>query len=239
MSLLSTEKYQSDIESAVKYFWATRKTQKNSKNKKSDQGNRGAVTGGKQLDGFVKLFAQISKDQGIPETCIYTKGNDLPGYFRPTKDWDFIIISPKKELIAAIEFKSQVGSFGNNFNNRTEEALGNAVDLWTAFREKSFSQVQPPWVGYVMLAEKSYQSEKPVRVKEPHFKVRKEFINTSYLDRYVLLCEKLMLEKHYSHAALIWTDHNENFGDVDSSISLDSLLMSFMGYLQSKLKLFS
>jgi hypothetical protein len=59
----------------------------------------------------------------------------LPGFFRPTKLWDMLVIHEGK-LIAAIELKSQVGpSFGNNFNNRTEEAIGNAHDLWTAYRE--------------------------------------------------------------------------------------------------------
>ena len=37
------------------------------------------------------------------------------------------------QLVTAIEFKSQVGpSFGNNFNNRVEEAIGNAADIWIA-----------------------------------------------------------------------------------------------------------
>ena len=54
----------------------------------------------------------------------------LPGFFRPTKLWDLLIIN-QGGLVAALELKSQVGpSFGNNFNNRTEEALGTAVDLW-------------------------------------------------------------------------------------------------------------
>ncbi len=34
------------------------------------------------------------------------------------------------KLLAGIEFKSQVGSFGNNYNNRTEEAIGSAADIW-------------------------------------------------------------------------------------------------------------
>lgn len=75
------------------------------------------------MDGFVALLTKVTLDSGIPQECIYTRSNQLPGYFRPTKDWDFLIISPTKKLIAVIEFKSQVGSFGNNFNNRTEEAL--------------------------------------------------------------------------------------------------------------------
>ena len=47
-----------------------------------------------------------------------------------------MLVIDRDQLIAALEFKSQVGpSFGNNFNNRTEEAIGTAHDLWTAYRE--------------------------------------------------------------------------------------------------------
>lgn len=91
------------------------------------------------MDGFVELLAKVATDMGIPQNRIYTKRNQLPGYFRPTKDWDFLIVSPTNKLIAAIEFKSQVGSFGNNFNNRTEEALGSAVDLWKNSRKHRIS----------------------------------------------------------------------------------------------------
>ena len=60
--------------------------------------------------------------------------SQLPGYFRPHKSWDLVAISNGR-LIAAIELKSQVGSIGNNFNNRTEEVLGSGVDLHTAIEE--------------------------------------------------------------------------------------------------------
>jgi hypothetical protein len=133
-------KYDKEIKSGIKHFWNTRNDQKTNQTGKGigDLSNRGSVTGGKQLNGFIDLLSLVAIDSGIPKSCIYIKGNQLPGYFRPTKDWDFVIISPNNELIAAIELKSQVGSFGNNFNNRTEEALGSALDLWTAFREKAF-----------------------------------------------------------------------------------------------------
>jgi hypothetical protein len=36
----------------------------------------------------------------------------------------------KGSLVATVEVKSQVGSFGNNFNNRVEEAIGSATDFW-------------------------------------------------------------------------------------------------------------
>ncbi len=184
------------------------------------------------MDGFITLLKKIAMDSGIPEKCIYTKSNHLPGYFRPTKDWDLLIISPTQKLIAVIELKSQVGSFGNNFNNRTEEALGSAVDLWTAFRENVFPLQQAPWVGYLMAVEKSNKSTAPVRITEPYFEVLEEFKNTSYLDRYAILCRKLILERHYTSTALLWTSNDSTYGSVADDISINTFLLSFAGYLQ-------
>jgi hypothetical protein len=233
----STEKYQKILQKAINHFWNTRNKQTIGSDK-SDQGNRNAVTGGKQLDGFINLMTKVAIDIGIPENCIYAKGNKIPGFFRPTKDWDLLIISPKGKLISVLEFKSQVGSFGNNFNNRTEEALGSAVDLWTAFRENGYPQKQPPWVGYLMLVEKTKKSTSEIRIQEPHYNVRKEFKNTSYIDRYAIFCQKLMQERHYSGTCLIWTDSKKNYGIVDEELSLNSFLLSYMGFLQGKLNEF-
>ena len=132
------------ILSAVEFFWATRKGQITRQNQAGthDQGNRGAVTGGKQLDGFVELIREVLLMNGVPERCVFTDNYlELPGYFRPNKKWDLLVVD-KNELIIAVEFKSQVGpSFGNNFNNRTEEAMGSALDIWTAYREGLFFYV--------------------------------------------------------------------------------------------------
>ncbi len=88
--------YDKEIEKAVSHFWDTRnKQQKSQKQRGSqDQGNRSAVTGGKQLDGFIKLMKKAAEETGIPGKYILTKGNYLPGYFRPTKNWDLLILSP-------------------------------------------------------------------------------------------------------------------------------------------------
>lgn len=75
----------------------------------------------------------------------------LPGYFRSTKLWDLLVIH-KEQLVAAIELKSQVGpSFGNNFNNWSEDAIGTGHDLWTAYREGAFGQQPRPFIGWMML----------------------------------------------------------------------------------------
>ena len=237
---MNIEKYKPLIKSAVELFWNTRNNQTNKQSKSNilDTGNRSAVTGGKQLDGFLDLLCQVAIDVGVPKECLFVKGNHIPGYFRPTKDWDLLIISPNKKLISVIELKSQVGSFGNNFNNRTEESLGSAIDLWTAYREKAYPNQSAPWVGYLMLVEKSEKSTKPVRVSEPHFKVLPEFIGGSYLDRYKILCQKLMLERHYSQCCLMWSKQDSTFGNVAEESSIDSFLYSFIGHLIGQLKEF-
>jgi len=197
---------QTRTEGAVAHYWATRTRQQNKqvKDGKADQGLRSAVTGGAQLDGFIQLFADLVRSAGLPETDIYYKKRlELPGFFRPTKEWDLLIIHEQK-LLAAIEAKSQVGpSFGNNFNNRTEEAMGSALDLWTAYREGAFLSGPQPFLGYFFMLEDCPTSQRPVKVKEPHYKVFPEFVGASYLQRYELFCRKLMLERHYTSTAFI------------------------------------
>lgn len=226
------DKYSKSVADAVRFFWDTKKMQLSSS---TDKSNRGAVVGGKQMDGFVEVLKKVAFDSGVPEKCIYTKNNYLPGYFRSSKDWDFLIIAPSGKLLALIELKSQVGSYGNNINNRAEEALGSAVDLWTAFTKKQFPNQQAPWVGYMMVIGKDKSSTKPVRNNESHYPVLPEFKEASYIDRYRILCQKLILERHYTSAALLWTSDSESFGDVSDDISMRSFLNSFSGYLKGQL----
>ena len=156
------------IKAAIKSFWETKQKQLTAS---GDSSNRGAVVGGKQLDAFADLLKTLAIEQGVPEECIYTSQAYLPGYFRSSKDWDFLIIAPNKKLIAAVELKSQIGSYGNNFNNRAEESIGSAVDLWTAFRENQFPGQAAPWIGYLTVVGKDEGSTNPVRNNEPHYPV--------------------------------------------------------------------
>jgi hypothetical protein len=106
-----------------------------------------------------------------------------------------------------IEFKAQVGpSFGNNFNNRTEEAVGTATDLWAAYREGAFKPSARPWLGYVFILEDCPMSQSPVKVVQSHFKVFPEFRNASYAKRYEILLTKLLRERLYDGASLLLTD---------------------------------
>jgi len=153
---------------------------------------------------FIQLLTDLMLGAGAKlEEIFHNKALELPGFFRPTKEWDLLMVR-EQQLVVAIEAKSQVGpSFGNNFNNRTEEAMGSALDLWTAFREGAFNSTVRPWLGYLFLLEDCPRSMRPVKTREPHFPVFPEFKNASYAKRYELFCRKLIRERHYSSAAFL------------------------------------
>ncbi len=123
------------IQNSIQHFWKLRLD----KGTTSQEGGRGAVIAGKNMDGFTNIIKNIVDHCGLPEESVIIGGKSkltIPGYFRPTKMWDSLVVY-KGRLIAAFELKSQVGSFGNNFNNRTEESIGSATDFWTAHRENA------------------------------------------------------------------------------------------------------
>ncbi len=216
---------------AVAYYWQTRSAQrrKQEQNGNVDQGLRSAVTGGAQMDGFVDLFAEFITQTGIsPRHIFRKKAVELPGYFRPTKEWDLLVVSNNK-LIAALEAKSQVGpSFGNNFNNRTEEAMGSALDLWTAYREHAYLDSPQPFLGYFFMLEDCEASNRPVSVQQPHFKVFPEFVGASYMKRYELFCRRLVLERHYSASAFITSSLNQGIDGVYATPSEDLSIERFV-----------
>ena len=202
---------------AVAHYWQTRTAQRRKQEQtgKADQGLRSAVTGGAQMDGFIDLFTELITQAGISHQYIYRKkAVELPGFFRPTKEWDLLVVRDRT-FIAAIEAKSQVGpSFGNNFNNRTEEAMGSALDLWTAFRERAYLESPQPFLGYFFMLEDCEASNRPVNVQEPHFKIFPEFVGASYMRRYELFCRKLVLERHYTASAFITSSGHDGLNGV-------------------------
>ena len=226
---------------AVAHYWQTRSAQrtKQVQTGKADQGLRSAVTGGAHMDGFIELFTDLIKGAGISKNNIfYNKGLELPGFFRPTKEWDLLVIKDKV-LLAAIEAKSQVGpSFGNNFNNRTEEAMGSALDLWTAYREGAYFANPQPFLGYFFMLEDCEASNRPVSVQEPHFKVFPEFVKASYMKRYEIFCRKLVLERHYTSAAFITSNSQSGLQGKYATPAEDISVDRFAKVLIAQIKSF-
>ncbi len=198
--------HEDQVREAVRRFWATRGRQASTQGQRTnkDRGARSAVTGGRQMNGFVELVQHLLAEAGVPATAMYSTAKlELPGWFRAEKKWDLLVLHEDR-LLASIEFKSQVGpSFGNNFNNRSEEAIGSATDIWAAYREGAFTPSSRPWLGYLMLLEDCPASRTPVKVQRPHFPVFREFEGASYVKRYELLIQKLLRDRLYDGACLL------------------------------------
>lgn len=232
--------YERKAAEAVMAFWGNRgkALQKQAELGNLDAGTRGAVTAGKNMDGFTALIADLVQSNGLTDARIYlNKGMVvLPGYFRPTKQWDLLVLAGR-QLVAAIELKSQVGSFGNNFNNRTEEAIGTAHDLWVAYREGALGDQTKPFVGWLMLVEDDPKSRCAVRDSAPHFPVFPEFRGASYLKRYDLLCQRLVKEQLYTAAAVMASpstaDADGAFCSMSELTSLKAFVSAFAGHIAS------
>lgn len=211
--------YDKKSEAAIERFWVERKTS--------------GVRAGKSMDGFVDLISTLVRSNGLPAAQIHLAkaALTLPGYFRPTKLWDMLIMQDER-LIAALEFKSQVGAFGKNFNNRSEEAIGTAHDFWTAYREGAFGEQPRPFVGWLMLVEDAPESRTPVENQSPHFPVFPVFENASYLQRYDFLCKKLIQENLYTAASLITSKKDaSDYSDLSSITSLRNFVSTFAAHI--------
>jgi hypothetical protein len=227
--------YEGKAQDAIKAFWKTRAdaTQKQKMSGKPDQGERAAVTGGKNMDGFASLVIDIVRANGLPHAHIHQERAvlTLPGYFRPTKLWDLLVVNEGR-LVAALEFKSHVGpSFGNNYNNRAEEAIGTSHDLWTAYRDGAFGKQTRPFVGWLMVVEDAPASRSPVKDKSPHFPVFTDFSGASYQRRYDILCQRLALEQLYSAAAVIATPRSALADGTYSELSVMTGLRAYVAAL--------
>jgi hypothetical protein len=229
------DELEKQLAKAVRQFWSRRGRQARNQGSdiERDRGERTAVTGGKHLDGFRELLAELLIVSGLQRATVYwRKKTELPGWYRAEKSWDLLIVADGK-LVAIVEFKSQVGSFGNNFNNRTEESLGNATDLWAAYAEGAFKPSERPWLGYFMLLEDTPRSNCPVRPRQPHFKVFQEFEDASYAARYEILITKLVRSRLYDAGCLVLSSRTSGkrgvYREPNPELSFRTFMTSLLG----------
>ncbi|MGE4073904.1 MAG: PaeR7I family type II restriction endonuclease [Lysobacterales bacterium] len=248
---LLPEDFDERVNAAVRRFWAGRS---GTAAERKQGGTRDNVVGGQNMNGFIDLVDHVATHCGLPADSVHRRKSKvaLPGFFRPTKDWDAVVIH-KQRLLGVFEFKSQVGSFGKNFNNRSEEVIGSAADLWVAHHQGAYghrpaprtdigeespallnpiyqADPRPPFVGWLMLLEESEKSLTPVRCAEPHFSVFPEFNGASYARRYQLLCERLVERRLYSAAALeLSVAGSETSRPLSVATSIRNLFAEFAG----------
>ncbi|MUN38351.1 PaeR7I family type II restriction endonuclease [Actinomadura litoris] len=216
-----------DFEDAVAAYWGAKASQRELSMIKDavGAGTAGSVRAGKHFDDIVALLAKFFLEAGYPPEDIRVKrgrGLELPGYYRPRKQWD-LVVSHKSTLVAAFELKGLGGpSFGNNYNNRVEEALGSAVDLRRAALADLFPG-EKPWLGYFFIMEDAPGSRKPKDtkgVKAGVFSGEEIWRGRSYQSSFALFCERLVAEGLYDAVCYI-TSSEENPSPNELVESLD------------------
>ncbi|RJF40937.1 hypothetical protein D4740_10415 [Actinomyces sp. 2119] len=155
------------------------------------------------MNGVRDLVRDIFIEAGMPEESIVYEPF-LPGFYRARKRWD-MAVAYKDVLVAALEFKSQVGSVGKNINNRLEEVLGSGADTWAAqTRNSAFGEIDP-WLGYVFVLREDEETEALNRSVNALFPTDQMFAGLSYCQRYQKMVQRLMDDNIYQGAWFITT----------------------------------
>lgn len=230
------EQLDAQVTDAIRQFWAVKMAQEQKQIDQSgsnrDRGARSAVTGGRHVDALLAVIADVLVQNGVPKASIHTRRElELPGYFRVEKKWDLIALHEDK-LLGCVEFKTQGSSFGNNYNNRIEEAIGLGHDTQVAYREGAYGNSASPWTGYLMVMPDVDAARSPVRVKEPHYLVNPEFKDASYIKRYEESLTRLVRERLYAACALILAlpDKTGGWTDASEELSIRRFIASFAAH---------
>jgi hypothetical protein len=244
------------FQSAVDLWWKKKQSNKE-KISASQGGDRDANLRGDTMDGFRDVIIEALLEVGVLREDIFfqpqlsKQASNLPAYFRATKNWDVIVCknslfkglikedSPAPTLLAAIEFKSQEQSIGNNQNNRIEESIGNAHDFWAAYENRNFGRLTPrPWLGYLFVGRYAAGEEnKTVQITQPHLRVDRAFAGPdedawrnsikiqgpSYAERYKIFLERMIAKKLYDGACFLVTHEDIAHNKPNYRVLFDSL----------------
>jgi len=198
-----------DLEEAVASYWGVKRSQMEKSHIAAavGAGTAGSVRGGQHFDAIALMLSKFFLDAGYLPEEISVHGRkelSLPGYFRPTKQWD-VVVTHRGFLVAAFELKALGGpSFGNNANNRVEEALGSALDFSKASMDSRYPG-EKPWIGYFFMIEDHPKSSTPVKVADGPIPADSMWQGMSYQDRFGAFCHRLLDEKIYDAVCYLTT----------------------------------
>lgn len=200
---------------------------------------RHAVTEGTQSGQHIApLTSEIVDDMhaiGYESDSVFTDKTNvtLPGWFRLSKQWD-ITAFENDVLVAAIELKTISSSFGNNANNRAEEALGSVSDVNYATHNHLLEPNDlPPNFGYALLIRKTDKSSKPAQSNaRSRYEFDEDFIGASYIERFTILGKRLLRERIYQAVWVAVVDlENGTVDEPDPQMTYDKFLAHLKGWI--------
>lgn len=140
--------------------------------------------------GFDSLIETVKAElvkRGVPEDSIRKSGvADLPGAYNDSSRRLDLVVMEDDHLVAAIEFKSDIGSVGKNIGNRMSEALALAADFGRAY---SASQRQSfrPFLGFGFVLGETHSASTRRRSAD----------GTTHVDRYRDFFRRLLDDEMY------------------------------------------
>jgi len=230
--------FQDRLSKAVAHYWRTLEAQTHKQKVGTDRGRRSAVTGGKQMDGFCELVDWVLRENGLDEASIYLRSDrEIPGFFRPTKEWDMLVVHEGRTM-AAVEFTSyRVPPLASDTNTCIEETVGMAADVWTVLGEGAYNPPRKrPWLGWVMLFEDRTVAKRPAPEAWPPVEASPDFsIGSHGRGATEQILHKFTHERLFDAAALIASPGKGGaqgvFIEPAEDLSMKWFLASLAGYM--------
>jgi hypothetical protein len=225
--------YTEQVRASVLHYWDVRMSQAERSREAGavNVGLRAEVTGGRHLDALQLLLVSVFADAGIPAHMMEVRRRPIPGYFRRDKSWD-IVVTVSDRVLAIIELKSITGQQpGQNFNNRTDEALGQAIDVWKAVERGIIDSPLRPWLGYLMLIEDNDEWNRRSGPRAAVWPADPVFEGTSAAERAAIFFQRMVRERLLDAACVMMA--NRETGDVRSlqdSLSFPAFAAAMFGH---------
>ena len=168
----------------------------------------------KHMRRLARFVRQMFIDAGLDESEVFID-RAIPGYYRRSKNWD-VVAMHKGQLVGLVELKSQVGSEGNNGNNRIEEALGNAFDAETAQELNQAFGTLSVWRAFCLVFGSDPSSARPVALRSrPLFDLDPAFDRMTYGGQWEIAVERFVQTGVYDAGWMVasWLedDRHETF----------------------------
>ena len=157
----------------------------------------------RHMESLATFVRQMFLEAGLSESDVRVNGV-IPGYYRRSKDWD-IVATYKDNLVAVVELKSQVGSEGNNGNNRIEEALGNSRDASAAQELNQAFGNLPIWTAFCVAFGSSPDDAKPTRAPQSMFSLDPVFAGMTYARQWEIAVTRFIQTGAYDAGWMVTT----------------------------------
>ncbi|MGI9118781.1 MAG: PaeR7I family type II restriction endonuclease [Acidimicrobiales bacterium] len=214
------------VEAAVVSYWDVRSRQAQTSKDLGvlDTGIRSEVTGGRHLDELHRLIVRVFIDAGVPADMLEVRKRPIPGFFRRDKSWD-VVVTVADRVVGIVELKSMAGEEPDkNYNNRTDEALGQAVDVWKAVERELIDAPLRPWLGYFMLLEDNDSANRSVTHRSPVWPADPVFDQSTYAKRYEIFFDRMVRERLLDAACLVLANKS------DGKVQFPSNALSFQTF---------